>query len=153
MGMLDFLKNNPDDELDDEFDDELDEEFDDELDDLDDLDDEDLDDLDDEEEKPASKGGLLKRFKKSEPEPERYSAPEPDEPDLSMFSTGRHSFSYDYASALKRQSEEAFANLERRTIAALEEIRQIAGQSPDLPESEPLAFDDNDETDDYYVGE
>ncbi len=146
MGMLDFLKDDPDDE----FDDLLDE-------DLDDLDDEDLLDDDFDEDKP-SKSGLLSRFKKPKEEPEiqeavdNYEEEDDDLTDID-FSFDHHSFSSDYQASLIRQSQQARKNLERRTLAALEEIRHIAGQEPVINTSRNTAGYDGEETDDYSIDE
>lgn len=144
MGMLDFLKDDPDDELDEELDDELDDEFDD-------------DELLDKETEKSSKGGLLGFFKKSDKEEEPEDMKDEDDAyddtaDIG-YSGGRHSFSSNYKASLIRQSQQARNSLERRTRAALDEIRRIAGQAPVAGTAPIVGISADTETDEEAIEE
>ncbi|MBQ0058892.1 MAG: hypothetical protein KBS83_02865 [Lachnospiraceae bacterium] len=124
MGMLDFLKHDPEDDY--EFDDDElmdDEEFDDEEFDDDDFDDEPV------KSKPIfSFFGDKNKKDKEEEEDLLKISPEEEEEALSMGSRSRSRFSTDFAAYLEDQVQAAQANLDRRTREAYEMIRQTAGQ-------------------------
>ena len=137
MSMLDFLKRDPEEDLDDELLDEFDEEF---------------DDLEDEEpkKKPKEKHSLLGRKKHEE----EIEAPEdyPEEDSLPRRSSSP--FGFNYAASLKAQSDAAYENLKKRTEAAYEEVRQAAGlsvkkveEAPAVSEAEDDFYDDLDDED------
>ena len=109
MGMLDFLKRNPDDDYD-EFDDDL-------------LDDDTLDDFDDEavDPRPSRTKKPLLRFTQEE-----------EDDALTLPGTAQSRFSEDYRAYLFSQAEKANENLRRLTEEAYEIVRQTAGQP--LPE-------------------
>lgn len=130
MGMLDFLKHDPEDEYD--FDDEFDDE---ELDDDDYDDDDDVDDFEDEVEKaPAKKESKKPILSFTDDEEEEISA---------LMSRSGSRFSQDYKSYLRKQVNDANNNLRRRTAEALEMIREIADQPA------PYGSDMADDYDDY----
>lgn len=130
MGMLDFLKHDPEDDYD------FDDEFDDDLDDDDYEDEDDSDDLDDEVEKKAP----AKEAKKVLP----TFSDEDDDDDLSAYISGSGSrFSQDYKTALQQQIDKANQDLRRRTADALEMIRQIADQP--LPYVSDVASDNTED--------
>lgn len=126
MGMLDFLKNDPDDDYD--FEDDFDEEG---------LDDEDevLDDDDEaDDDRPSGRSASLSSADDDDDE---------DSVDIRLTSSGS-GFGRDFKNALRRQVLTANENLRRRTAEALELIRQTADQP--LPAS-PEAGDPADEED------
>ena len=129
MGMLDFLKHDPEDDYDD-FDDDL----------LDD--DMPEDDLDDEPEKSRPKKARkpLLRFTKEE-----------EEETIELTAKARSRFSEDYQAYLLEQAERANENLRRRTAEAYELVRQAAGQP--LPEGmeTPVISPAYDEEEDAYI--
>ena len=154
MGMLDFLKHDREDDIDD--DDFDDDDFDDE--DLDDDFDEASDDIDDDEsgkEKPSRRKRLSGFGKKKAEEPDGDTDTEDDLPSVPPVRADRFvdPFSRDYRSELAAQSERAIDSLKKLTEDALEEVRQIAGQaaaSEEAPSSEPSAeegvyYDEDDE--------
>ena len=135
MGMLDFLKRDPEDDYDDLDDDLLDEEFDEEP--------------EDEPKAPRLLKGKkpLLRFTKEE-----------EEETIALTAKAGSRFSEDYKTYLFAQAEQANENLRRRTAEAYELVRQAAGQPPlegydssvhpVLEEAEASVFDSED---DVYI--